>query len=129
MALVYQKGLAGEQMHRDRVAVEGVEGQEIKVLRGLVLQGQSGIAQNNAHLAGRLLEVGKMSLGEPGHVGIDLVKADLVAGLGIGGEGSSSKPDDSDMASTGWQGCESPAHSAFGAIIKGGRGGTGGSQE
>ena len=51
MPLIDLEGLLGQQVHRDGVAAEGVQHQQVEVLRRLPLQRQPRVPEHDLHLA------------------------------------------------------------------------------
>ena len=84
---VNREGLFRQEMHRDRVAAESVEREEIEVLwllaREFILHLEAGVAHDNVEFCGALFEVGERIAGEFFDGGVDFVEANVVAGFGV----------------------------------------------
>ena len=98
VALVEGDGLGGEQMQRDGVAGECIDDQHVEVLRRLAGERGARVAFHDVDLGGGFADIGEEILGDGRDGGIDLVKADAIAGLAVGGDGSHAEADDADVA-------------------------------
>jgi hypothetical protein len=115
VAEVELDGLDGEEVGGDRVAAEGVEGEDVEFCAGLALEVDAGVAEGDATAPGAVAEVGEEGFGAGGQgddVGVDLVEADAVGLGGVGGEGAGAEADEAEaqgLAARGAAGgCGSP---------------------
>jgi len=98
MTAVNGHALRGEQVEGDGVAGEGVDSENVEALRIFRGKRKSGIAFGDGNAGLRLAEPGEKILRDDRNRGIDFVEMDAVAGLAVGGEGSSAESDDADVA-------------------------------
>src|SRR3989449_3128432 len=80
-------------MNGDGVSGEGVDGENIELLWRLVFERKPRVAQDDVHFGGSFAQVSEGSLGDRHDLWIDLVKAEDVAGLAVGGERAGAQPD------------------------------------
>ena len=71
-----------------------------KLLRGFAGKRGAGVAVGEGDLRGGVSEVGEEVLRDGLDERVDLVEADAVAGVAVGGEGSGTEADDADVART-----------------------------
>ena len=89
-----------QQVHRYRVAAEGIHGQHVEPLRlgggNFLLHLDPRIAQHDLHLGRRIASIGEILVGNPDHVRIDFVEADRVARFAVRRQRAATQPDNSD---------------------------------
>ena len=86
VTLVVVEGLEGQQVHRDGVAAEGVEYDDVVLLICFALHRQTGIAHHEFGLGLGVLQVGEGARRKAGHVVVDLVETEGVARASPGRE-------------------------------------------
>ena len=86
MAQIGPEGLHREQVHGDCVAREGVEREDVEILRRLALERQPRVAERDLHLRRAVLEESEFRAGELDHRGVDVVEAEDVARPAVGRE-------------------------------------------
>src|SRR5579862_4942163 len=91
-------------MQGNRVAREGIYDEHIEVLRALAVERGAGVAVGEGDCCGGIPQIGEQILRDGVHQRIDLVEADMVAGMTIGSQRSRAKADDSDVAGA-WNIC------------------------
>ena len=91
------EGFRRDQVDRNRVTREGVDRQQVEVLRWLAFQRKPRVAQHGLDMSVAVGEVGEFGPGDPDHRGIDVVEAPDVASCAIDGERSGPQPDDADL--------------------------------
>ena len=99
VALVVVEGLEGQEVHRDGVAAEGVQHDDVVLLVRFAFHREAGVAHHELRLGLRILQVGEGARREPGHVVVDLVEAEGVARAAPGGEGAAAEADGADASS------------------------------
>ena len=91
------KRLEREQMHGHRIPRESVHHQHVKLLRGLSLELQAAVAQNNLQFGGGVAQVSEFFLGQLDDQGVDFVQAVYIASAPIGHQGAHTQPQHTDM--------------------------------
>jgi len=86
VALVEIDGLGREQVDWDGIARERIDNEDIEVLRQFLRQRGSCIAFHNADLRTRFAKIGEDILRNRRNSRIDLIKADVIAGLAVCGD-------------------------------------------
>ena len=103
----------------DGVAAEGVEHEDVELLRLLAFERQPGVAEHDLDVAGAVGEEGEVLAGEAFDVGVDLVEAVRVAGLGVGGQRADAEADEADLRLAGRGNCvEREADAAAFAVVE-----------
>ena len=98
---VERDGLGSEQVQRDGVAGEGVDGEDVELLRSFASKRGAGVAFGEGDLRSRVAEVGEEVLRDGEDERVDLVEADAVARAAVGGERAGAEADDADVARDG----------------------------
>src|SRR5215471_9395821 len=83
-------------MDRDRVAGEGVYGENIKVLRLFALQTQTGVAHGDIEFGFAVRQEIELGSGNIEHQRVNFVVTNIVAQAAIGSDGSGAEPDHAD---------------------------------
>ena len=96
MAAIDSDSLAGQEVHRNRIARECVDRKNIEVLWRFVFESQSSVAQCDAGLRGTVGEVGELPLRDVNNLGVYFVITHLSSGFAIGGNNTGAEPDDTD---------------------------------
>ena len=100
MSEVRLEGFAGEEMDRDRVAREGIEGEEIEGLRSsgrdLALHGEPRVPHHGLHRRRAVVEIAEAIPGEVTDGRIDLIDAERIPFPGVGRERPHAEPHQAD---------------------------------
>ena len=96
--LVNLHRLERNQMHRNRIAGKGIDGQHIKALRRFGFQVQARIAQRNLDLRFSILEIAEIAMRDSDDIRIDIVEPVDIAFIAIGGDGAGAETNDADLA-------------------------------
>src|SRR5713226_1101579 len=73
-------------MYRDGVPGERVDGEHIKILRGLGFQRQSCIAHDYINFRGRVAQIAEKVFGDARNLWVDFVEAEVVADCTVSGQ-------------------------------------------
>ena len=123
MTLVGREGLQREQVDRDRVATEGVENDHVVLLIGFAFHAEAGVAHDEFRLGLRIFQVGERRAREAGHVIVNLVEAERVAGASPGSEGAGTEADGTDAAAAfGLEGAQKSPDAAGRGVVTAGVG-------
>ena len=102
MTLVEGHGLPGEQVQRNRVAIEGINHEHVEVLCRLRYERCAGIPLDDAGGRRGLPNIGEQAMRDDRNRRVNFVKRDAVARIAVGSDGSSTEANDADVAgSTG----------------------------
>ena len=85
VSLIERDGFRGEQMQGDRVTREGIDSEYIEVLGGFARESAASVAICKTDLCSRVAEVGEEVLRDRADQWVDLVEADTVARMAVGG--------------------------------------------
>ena len=84
-------------MHRDRIAGEGIDGENVELLRRLAFEREARIAQGRLNGRVATFEVGEIAVGNRDHRRIDVIEAIDVSLAAIGRDGAGPQADDADL--------------------------------
>src|SRR3954452_22059401 len=84
--------LPGQKVNRDSVARKRIECKNIKRRRVIVSKGQPGVAGNNVSRCGAFAQIRKQRAGKIDHLGVQLVKTELIPWFSISRKCSCTEP-------------------------------------
>ena len=116
---VQRHRLTREEMHRDRVAVEGVDHQHVVAPLGSALQEQPAITERHFDGRGRILDEAELSMRSGDDRIVDLVKAVAVAGLAVGGNRAGAQADCAHLDRPVGQRAQQPADAGANTVVAG----------
>src|ERR1043165_7484592 len=98
MAKIIRESLSSEKVDRNGIAGEGIQYEQIKLLRGFGFQREARIARDDFHASLACFEKCEVAFGQPTDLGVDFVEAECVAGPSIDRKRARAQADDSDSA-------------------------------
>ena len=99
-------------MHRDGVTVEGIQRQQVEVLRRLAFQGQTRVPEHHIHLPLAVREVSERRVGQLQHVRVYLIKTQVIPRLAIRGQRAGAQADQADPPTPRRQRAQCTPHAA-----------------
>src|SRR4051812_19880495 len=92
------EGLAGQQVNRYGIAVEGVHNENVKLLRGLAFQREASVTRDDGDVARALAKVVEFGPRQGDYGGVEFIEAKGIAAFPVGRERARAQSDEAHTA-------------------------------
>src|SRR2546425_7776667 len=97
---IEREGLASQQMHRNGVAAECVQRQQVETLRPLPFEGKPGVAQDDFYTARAVGQILEPRSGKAADFRVNFVDAQGISGSTVSRARAGAEPDQTDAPGT-----------------------------